>query len=154
MDRKTNPPDSDETARKKHSDADDEDITDIDTAGPDLQTSNKSGKHSSAEKLAASRPEFGAGRGAQPVSGAFGDDPSHVVTGRNAGPNTNQFRCNSCGRYFNTQSELSQHEPECRTAKAATATGREELRDEDSHPHQPNDAESKEHPFQHGTKQT
>ena len=154
MDRKTNPPDSDETARKKHPYAGDEDITDIDAASPDLQTSNKSGKHSSAEKLAASRPEFGAGRGAQPVSGAFGDDPSHPITGRNAGPNTNQFRCNSCGRYFNTQNELSQHEPECRTAKVSTATGREELREEESRPHQPNDAESKEHPFQHGTKQT
>ena len=154
MDKKTNPPDSDETARKKHSYADDEDITDIDTASPDLQTSNKSGKHSSAEKLAASRPEFGAGRGAQPVSGAFGDDPSHPITGRNAGPNTNQFRCNACGRYFNTQSELSQHEPECRTAKVATATGREDLKEEDSRPHQSNDAESKEQPFQHGTKQT
>jgi hypothetical protein len=152
MDRKTNPPDSDETARKKHPYAGDEDITDIDAASPDLQTSNKSGKHSSAEKLAASRPEFGAGRGAQPVSGAFGDDPSHAVTGRNAGPNTNQFRCNACGRYFNTQNELSQHEPECRTAKVATAAGREDLKDEDSRPHQPNDVESKEHPFQHGTK--
>jgi hypothetical protein len=154
MDRKTNPPDSDQTARSKHPYAGDEDITDIDAASFDLQTSNKSGKHSSAEKLAASRPEFGAGRGAQPVSGAFGDDPSHPVTGRNAGPNTNQFRCNACGRYFNTQNELSQHEPECRIAKVATQAGREDLKDEDSRPHQPNDAESKEHPFQHGTKQT
>ncbi len=154
MANKTNPPDSDETARSKHPYAGDEDMTDVDTPSPDLQTSNKSGKHSSAEKLAASRPEFGAGRGAQPVSGAFGDDPSHPVTGRNAGPDTNQFRCNACGRYFNTQSELSQHETECRSAKVATATGREELKEEDSHPHQPNDAESKEHPVQHGTKQT
>ena len=154
MDKKTNPPDSDETARKKHPYTGDEDMTDIDAASPDLQTSNKSGKHSSAEKLAASRPEFGAGRGAQPVSGAFGDDPSHPTTGRNAGPNTNQFRCNACGRYFNTQNELSQHETECRTAKVATPIGREELKEEDARPHQPNDAESKEHPFQHGTKQT
>jgi hypothetical protein len=158
MDNKTDWPKSDETARKKHpytgENTADEDIADIDMAGPDLQTSNKSGKHSSVEKLAASRPEFGAGRGAQPVPGAFGDDPSHVVTGRNAGPNTNQFRCNSCGRYFNSQRELSEHEPECRTAKVATAVGREELKEEDSRPHQPNDAESKEHPFQHGTKQT
>ncbi len=34
-------------------------MPDVDTSTPGLQTSNKSGKHSSAEKLAASRPEFG-----------------------------------------------------------------------------------------------
>ena len=162
MAKKTDLPDSDETARNKHPyvGEEEEERTGVDADSLDvqgstnLQTSNKSGKHSSVEKLAASRPEFGAGREGLPVSGAFGDDPSHVVTGRNAGPNTNQFRCNSCGRYFNTQGELSQHEPECRTAKAATAAGREELKEEDSRPHQPNDAESKEHPFQHGTKQS
>src|SRR3954463_157583 len=151
---KRNSPGSDETARGQHPYAGDEVLEDVSDDIEGLQTSNKSGKHSSAEKLAASRPEFGAGRGAQPVSGAFGDDPSHPVTGRNAGPNTNQFRCNSCGRYFNTQDELSQHETECRIAKVATQAGREDLKDEDSRPHQPNDAESKEHPFQHGTKQT
>ena len=70
-----------------------------------------------------------------------------------ASPGTNQFRCNACGRYFNTQSELSTHEVECRTAKMTTETGRRELEQEDSRPHQPNDAESKEHPFQHGTEQ-
>src|SRR3954452_11533674 len=125
MDRKTNPPDSDETARRKHPYAGDEDITDIDAASPDLQTSNKSGKHSSAEKLSASRPEFGEGRGAQPVDGAFGHDEEgeHKVTGRLAGPGTNQFHCESCGRYFNTRGELSEHEIECRTAKAATSAG-------------------------------
>jgi hypothetical protein len=121
MDKKTNYPNSDESARKKHPFTGDESLSDVDTATPGLQTSNKSGKHSSAEKLAASRPEFGAGRGAQPVSGAFGDDPNHVVTGREAGPNTNQFRCETCGRYFNTQEELSAHETECRLAKQATA---------------------------------
>ena len=71
-----------------------------------------------------------------------------------ASPGTNQFRCNACGRYFNTADELSAHEPECRLAKAATRAGAEDLRDEDSRPHQPNDAESKEHPFQHGTRQS
>ncbi|HZQ53426.1 MAG TPA: hypothetical protein VFB14_14575 [Bryobacteraceae bacterium] len=120
MDRKTNLPDSDETARNKHPFTGDENVADADTATPGLQTSNKSGKHSSAEKLAASRPEFGAGRGAQPVPGAFGDDPNHVVTGREAGPNTNRFRCETCGRFFNTQEELSEHENECRLAKHAT----------------------------------
>ncbi|MBV9082812.1 MAG: hypothetical protein JOZ62_09065 [Acidobacteriaceae bacterium] len=121
MARKQNPPDSDETARSKHPYAGDENITDIEPTLPDLQTSNKSGKHSSAEKLAASRPELGAGRGAQPVSGAFGDDETHPVTGRLAGPGTNQFRCESCGRYFNTEAELSEHQVECQAAKSATA---------------------------------
>ncbi|MBV9265576.1 MAG: hypothetical protein JO061_05345, partial [Acidobacteriaceae bacterium] len=87
MDRKQNLPDSDETARNKHPYSGDENMTDVDTSITP-QTSNKSGKHSSAEKLTASRPEFGAGRGAQPVSGAFGDDESHQITGRNAGPGT------------------------------------------------------------------
>lgn len=122
---KTNFPNSDESARKRHPDAAGDLIPDADTSVSNLQTSNKSGKHSTAEKLAASRPEFGTGRGAVPVDGAFGADEGeeteHVVTGRNAGPNTNQFRCESCGRYFNTQAELSTHEVECRLAKQATA---------------------------------
>jgi len=67
-----------------------------------------------------------------------------------ASPGTNQYRCNACGRYFNTQMELSTHETECRTAKAATEQGRAELREQDARPHLPNDQESKEHPFQHG----
>lgn len=118
---KTNLPDSDESARSKHPDAAADQVEDASLDIEGLQTSNKSGKHSTAEKLAASRPEFGTGRGAEPVDGAFGDDPNHVVTGRLAGPGTNQFRCETCGRFFNTASELSQHEIECRAAKAATA---------------------------------
>jgi hypothetical protein len=74
MNRKTNPPDSDQTARRKHPDAAEDPMPDVDPAPPGLQTSNKSGKHSSAEKLAASRPEYGTGRGAEPVPGAFGED--------------------------------------------------------------------------------
>jgi hypothetical protein len=122
---KTNAPDSDESARKRHPDAADDPMPDVDTS-VDLQTSNKSGKHSSAEKLAASRPGFGTGRGAVPVDGAFGanTDEPHQITGRNAGPNTNQFHCESCGRYFNTQTELWAHEIECRLAKQATRAGR------------------------------
>jgi hypothetical protein len=129
MDRKTNYPDSDESARNYHPDAAETSIPDADTSVSGLQTSNKSGKHSSAEKLAASRPEFGTGRGAQPVDGAFGKDEEgeHPVTGRLAGPGTNQFRCESCGRYFNTHAELSTHEAECRLAKEATAAGRSQL---------------------------
>ena len=68
-----------------------------------------------------------------------------------ASPGTNEYRCNACGRYFNTASELSGHEAECRVAKQSTETGRRELEREDSKPHLPNDQESKEEPFQHGT---
>src|ERR671933_575749 len=132
---KRNSPASDETARGQHPYSGDEAIED---ASPDiegLQTSNKSGKHSSVEKLAASRPEFGSSAGAKPVDGAFGDDPEHPITGRLAGPETNNFRCSACGRFFNTQGELSAHEGECRLAKAATASGRQSLEHEDSTPH-------------------
>ena len=124
---KTNQPDSDESARGKHLFTGDEAMPDASDDIAGLQTSNKTGKHSSVEKLAASRPEFGSGRGAQPVSGAFGDDPDHVITGRNAGPDTNQFQCRSCGRFFNTEAELAGHEPECRLAKSATAAGKASL---------------------------
>ncbi len=151
---KTNQPGSDETARGKHAHAGEEEMPD---ASPDiegLQTSNKTGKHSSVEKLAASRPEFGSSAGANPVDGAFGEDPNHAITGREAGPGTNEFRCNACGRYFNSSEELSQHEPECRLAKEATPAGRESLRHEDGSIHEPNDAESKEKRFEHGTKRS
>lgn len=150
---KTNYPGSDESARAKHPDAAQDPVED---ASPDisgLQTPNKSGKHSTVEKLAASRPEFGTGRRAEEVAGGFGDDPYHPVTGRNAGPQTNQFRCSGCGRYFNTRPELAAHETECRTAKAATRSGIESLEREDATPHAPNHAESKDHAFQHGTRQ-
>jgi tRNA(Ile2) C34 agmatinyltransferase TiaS len=69
-----------------------------------------------------------------------------------ASPGTNQFRCNACGRYFNTQAELTQHEFDCRAAKSSTHESARELREHDQQPHLPNDAESKEHPFQHGTR--
>src|SRR3954465_6744372 len=121
---KGNSPDSDETARSQHPYAGAEVMEDASSAIEGLQTSNKSGKHSSVEKLAASRPEFGEGRGAQPVDGAFGDDESHPVTGRDASPDTSRFRCSGCGRYFDTAGELSTHEGECRLAKAATESGR------------------------------
>ena len=138
---KTNRPDSDETARGKHPYAGAEQIEDASQDIENLQTSNKTGKHSSVEKLAASRPEFGTGAGAKPVDGAFGDDPEHRVTGREASPETKQFRCSGCGRYFNSRSGLSAHEGECRLAKAATASGRDSLAREDSTPHPRNDAD-------------
>lgn len=137
---KTNLPDSDESARGKHAYAGDEQIEDASENIEGLQTSNKTGKHSSAEKLAASRPEFGSAAGAKPVDGAFGNDPDHAVTGRLAGPETNEFRCNACGRFFNSKGELSSHEGECRLAKAATASGQESLQHEDSTSHPRNDA--------------
>lgn len=105
-----------------------------------LQTSNKAGKHSSAEKLAASRPEFGASPGAKPVDGAFGADSNRPAPGGKAAPETNQFRCNACGRYFNTEDELTGHERECRLAKQATPAGRDTLQREDATPHPKNDA--------------
>lgn len=69
-----------------------------------------------------------------------------------ASPDSNHFRCNACGRYFNTADELGTHEVECRAAKSATQEGAQELAREDTRPHLPNDQGSKEHPFQHGTK--
>lgn len=121
---KNNLPDSDQTARRKNANSGEWDVDDVSSNIEGLQTSSKSGKHSAVEKLAASRPEFGDGRGAQHVPGAFADDPSHVMTGREASPDTNRFRCSGCGRYLNTAGELSAHEPECRLAKAATNSGR------------------------------
>ena len=70
-----------------------------------------------------------------------------------AGPDTNQFRCSACGRWFNTQGELSVHEVECRAAKATTDQGRKDMEQEDNTPHARNDHDSTEHPFQHGTRQ-
>jgi hypothetical protein len=69
-----------------------------------------------------------------------------------AGPGTNQFRCDACGRYFNTADELRVHEPECRLAKETTAAGRKTLEREELRPHDPNDVDKDQIPFQHGTK--
>lgn len=74
MARKSNYPDSDQSARKSHPAKGDEDVAESTDETVNVQTSHKSGKHSSIEKLSASRPEFGEGRGAQPVEGAFGSD--------------------------------------------------------------------------------
>lgn len=71
-----------------------------------------------------------------------------------AGPNTNDFRCNACGRYFNTEAELAEHSVECLTAKQATPSGQATLERDLSQPHAKNDADSKEHPFEHGTQQS
>jgi hypothetical protein len=142
---KFNVPDPDQSSRKSHHPEEDLDTAEATDAAMNLQTSKKTGKHSSAEKLAASRPEFGERRGAQPVAGVFGRDTEGPhATGRNASPGTNQFRCSGCGRYFNTEAELRAHETECRIAKAATVGGRDSLARQDTTSHEPNDAESKE----------
>jgi len=39
----------------------------------------------------------------------------------NASPNTNQYRCEACGRHFNTEEELRTHSRECTAAKATGA---------------------------------
>jgi hypothetical protein len=78
-DKKTNYPDSDESARHTNPPQDDEMDTNPNDAVPGLQVSGKSGKHSTTEKLAASRPNFGTGRGAEPVDGASGTDDATAV---------------------------------------------------------------------------
>ena len=34
-----------------------------------------------------------------------------------ASPGTNQYRCDACGRHFNTEAELNEHARECMAAK-------------------------------------
>jgi hypothetical protein len=70
-----------------------------------------------------------------------------------AGPDTNEFRCNACGRYFNTASELAGHEVECRLARVTTEAGRRDLEEEDRNPRPKNDHDSVERPFQHGRRE-
>lgn len=72
-------PDSDQMARPKHNQSDDQDTTADNAIG---QTSGKSGKHSSAEKLAASRPEFGESSTHHAAHGASGsgDENNSDVT--------------------------------------------------------------------------
>lgn len=113
-------PDSDQTARKNY-EPEEEPLQDPgDLAG--RQTSNKSGKHSSVEKLAASRSEFGSAPGGHPVPGAFGKTDDDVATPETASapPRPQEFRCDSCGRTFSSSRDLADHEIECRLAKEAT----------------------------------
>lgn len=98
----------------------------------DLQTSNKAGGHSTVEKLAASRSEFAPRSSAGPVAGAFGKGVPHPS-------GTGLYRCNACGRYFDVERDLREHETECRAAKVSTHEGAAELAHEDSTPHLPND---------------
>ena len=125
-------PDSDLRARHAQNDvaveADEQPLENLD----DFQTSNKAGGHSTVEKLAASRTEFSPRSSAGPVAGAFG-------TGEPEPSGTGQFRCNACGRFFDVESDLRAHEPECRAAKQATNEGAQELEREDRTLHPPND---------------
>src|SRR5438477_7192436 len=97
-------PKSDQTARKESEDLyieSAENVEQEDLTG--RQISSKTGKRSSAQKLAASRPEFGPSPGAHPVAGAFGKDQEI------AGSGEHQFRCASCGGWFETETELVEH---------------------------------------------
>jgi len=40
-----------------------------------------------------------------------------------ANPEDNQFRCEACGRHFNSMGELKLHQTDCLAAKAAGKTG-------------------------------
>lgn len=100
----------------------------------DPQTSNKTGKHSTVEKLAASRSEFSPRSSAGPVAGAFdGERPEPSGAG--------QFRCSACGRYFDVESDLRGHEAECRAAKQSTQSGASDLEREERAVHSPNDGD-------------
>jgi hypothetical protein len=126
MARKNTHPESDQSVRKSHPAQGDTDTSESSDRTVNAQTSTKTGKHSSVEKLSASRPNFGEGRGAQPVDGAFGfeENKQGHSAARGPSPGMNQYRCETCGRYFNVEAELLAHETECRLAKAATNTGR------------------------------
>jgi len=78
MAEKTNFPDSDQSNRRGYPPAEYENPPAEDGGDLDLQTSHKSGKHSSVLKEAASRPDSGKGRGAEHVAGAFGSDNQEV----------------------------------------------------------------------------
>ena len=84
-------PDSDRSVRGGMT-SEDEEIDPVTAESYDApQTSNKTGKHSSVEKQAASRPEGGTGAGAKKVSGAFGKaGNTKVRTGTNPGAEPNK----------------------------------------------------------------
>ena len=124
MARKSRNPKSDQSVRKSNPPHVDTGMGESSDRTVNAQTSTKSGKHSSAAKLSGSRPNFGEGRRAQPVDGAFGleDNKQNHPTGRGSSVSLNQYRCETCGRYFDIEAELTAHETECRLAKAATDT--------------------------------
>jgi hypothetical protein len=72
MPQRTNYPDSDQSNRRGYPPAEYENPPAEEGGDLDLQTSHKSGKHSSVVKEADSRPDSGEGRKAEHVPGAFG----------------------------------------------------------------------------------
>ena len=40
-----------------------------------------------------------------------------------AGPGTNQFRCESCGRFFNEKDEFERHRTECAARQSGSREG-------------------------------
>lgn len=70
-----------------------------------------------------------------------------------AGPETNNFRCDACGRWFNTGEQLSNHQAECVVARQTTDAGRRNLESQREETHSKNDHDSTEYPFQHGTQE-
>jgi hypothetical protein len=124
MKKSTKMSDSDVRARHQDEDILDELMDDLPENIEGRQISNKAGLHSTAQKLAASRPEFG---------------PRGTKAAEQAG--TGRFRCPSCGRYFDAEATLKMHEPECRIAKVATREGERELELDEKTPHAPNDSD-------------
>ncbi len=48
-----------------------------------------------------------------------------------ASPGTNQFRCDSCGRWFNTEEEISRHQVDCKGAEQSGAPPRKHVTPEE-----------------------
>jgi hypothetical protein len=44
-------------------------------------------------------------------------------------PGTNKYRCDGCGRHFNTQGELAEHQRDCLTAQLSGRTEKPKLED-------------------------
>lgn len=53
-----------------------------------------------------------------------------------ASPGTNQYRCELCGRYFNTQAELDEHQRDCAEAYRSGRPHKEEEQPK-AKPHDP-----------------
>ena len=47
----------------------------------------------------------------------------------NQGPDTNRFRCEACGRFFNTEEELNVHRNNCVTTQQTGSTQKTEAQD-------------------------
>ena len=100
-------PESDVSARHPREDMSEEIYDTPNESLQQRQTSNKSGSHSNVEKLRASRSEFAPRPSAGPVPGARGPEQPQPET-------PGAFRCASCNRTFDTETERRRHEPECR----------------------------------------